>query len=238
MVRCFLGLLNFRRTKRIKMDETLPIKEVRYVVIDTELTGLDERKDSIVSIAAVRMAGGRIDLEDTFYRLVNPEAELTAESVIIHGITPSEVARKPGIGKALSEFLHFCGNDVIVGHCVSIDLSFINREMKRIFGYAMKNHAVDTSALYEWVRMKFSSRRALPYAFTDSGLYDIAQFFGIPVNGAHNAIMDAFITAQVFQRFIPMLTDGGVKSIGELLSIGNPSKGGERSGASREMYSL
>ncbi len=222
----------------MEMDKTLPVGETRYVVIDTELTGLDERKDSIVSIAAVRMAGGRIDLEDTFYRLVNPETELTAESVIIHGITPSEVVRKPGIEKSLSEFLRFCGNDVVVGHCVSIDLSFINREMKRIFGYSMKNHAVDTSALYEWIRKNLSSRRAFPYAFTDSGLYDIAQFFGIPVNGAHNAAMDAFITAQVFQRFIPMLIDRGIKSIGELLSVGNPSKGGERSGASRETYSL
>jgi len=238
MVRCALGLLNFRRTKRMEIDETLSIREMRYVVIDTELTGLDERKDSIVSIAAIRMVGGRIDLEDTFYRLVNPETELTAESVIIHGITPSEVAKKPGIEKALSEFLQFCGNDVVVGHCVSIDLSFINREMKRMLGYTMKNHAVDTSAIYEWIQKKFSSRRAFPYSFTDSGLYDIAQFFGIPVNGAHNAVMDAFITAQVFQRFIPMLIDGGIKSIGDLLSVGNPSKGGDRSGASREMYGL
>jgi DNA polymerase-3 subunit epsilon len=220
------------------MDETLPIGEMRYVVIDTELTGLDAKRDSIVSIAAVRMVGGRIDLEDTFYRLVHPETELTAESVIIHGITPSEVVKKPGIEKALSEFLQFCGNDVVVGHCVSIDLSFINREMKRILGYSMKNPAVDTSAMYEWIRKKFSSRRTFPYAFTDSGLYDIAQFFGIPVNGAHNAVMDAFITAQVFQRFIPMLIDGGIRSIGELLSVGNPSKGGDRSGASREMFSL
>ena len=42
------------------------------VVVDTELTGLDEKKDSIVSIGAVRMTGGRIELGDMFYRLVSP----------------------------------------------------------------------------------------------------------------------------------------------------------------------
>jgi DNA polymerase-3 subunit epsilon len=184
------------------------------------------------------MAGGRINLEDTFYRLVNPETELTAESVVIHEITPSEVAKKPRIKEVLSEFAQFCGDDVIVGHCVSIDLSFINREMKRMHGYTMKNQVLDTSAIYEWIRKRVPSRITLPHSFSDSGLYDIAKYFSIQVNGAHNAAMDAFITAQVFQRFIPMLFDGGVRSIGDLLSLGNPSKGGDRSGATREMYSL
>ncbi len=233
-----VGLLNLGRKKNIAIDENASIRDVRYVVIDTELTGLDEKKDSIVSMAAIRMTGGRIDIEDTFYRLVNPETELTAESVIIHEITPSEVTKKPGIGKVLSEFAQFCGNDVIVGHCVSIDLRFINREMKKAFGSVLRNPALDTSAIYEWIRKRFPSRKAFPYCFSDSGLYDIAKYFGIPVNGAHNAVMDAFITAQVFQRFIPMLNEGGVRSIGDLLSLGNPSKGGDRSGISREMYSF
>lgn len=232
------GLLNLRRKKRSEIDESVSIRDARYVVIDTELTGLDEKRDSIVSMAGIRMTGGRIDLEGSFYRLVNPETELTAESVIIHEITPSDVTKKPGIEKVLSEFTEFCGDDVIVGHCVSIDLSFINREMKRISGASMKNHALDTSVVYEWIRKRFPSRRPFPYSFTDSGLYDIAKYFGIPVNGAHNAAMDAFITAQVFQRFIPMLIEGGVRSIGDLLSLGNPSKGGDRSGISREMYSF
>jgi len=237
-VKYMLSLLNFRKKKNVQIDEATPIREVGYVVIDTELTGLDERKDSIVSIAGVKMAGGRIDLENTFYRLVNPETELTAESVIIHEITPSEVVRKPAIREILSEFTRFCGQDIVVGHCVSLDLAFINREMKRIFGSSMKNQALDTSVMYEWIRKRVPSRKDFPFSFSDSGLYDIAKYFGIPVNGAHNAVMDAFITAQVFQRFIPMLVEGGVRSIGDLLSLGNPSKGGDRSGISREMYSL
>ena len=235
-MRYMAGLLNLGKKKRIGIDENTSIRDVGYVVIDTELTGLDEKRDSIVSVAAIKMLGGRIDLEETFYRLVHPETELTAESVIIHQITPSEVTKKPGIEKVLAEFVRFCGDAVIVGHCVSIDLSFINRETKRLFGASMKNPAIDTSVVHEWMRKRFPSRKALPFSFTDSGLYDIAKYFDIPVNGAHNASMDAFITAQVFQRFIPMLVEGGVRSIGDLLSIGNPSKGGDRSEMSREMY--
>lgn len=232
-----MGLMNFKKGKTPLIDKSLPITEVSYVVIDTELTGLDEKRDSIVSLAALKMTGGTIDLENIFNRLVNPASELSAESVVIHGITPSEVEKKPAIEAVLDDFVSFCGSDVIVGHCVSIDMSFINKEMKRIFGCSMCNHVLDTSAIYGWVAKKFSSQ-TFPCSFSDSGLFDIARHFGIPVNGAHNAVMDAFITAQVFQRFIPMLIEGGVKTIGDLLILGNPSKGGDRSGAIREMYSL
>ncbi len=229
--------MNFRRQRVSRIDEHLAIDKVGYTVIDTELTGLDERKDSVVSIGALKMTGGTIDLEHIFNRLVNPRTKLSAESVVIHGITPSEVEEKPGIGSVLAEFIRFCGNDVIVGHCVSIDLTFINKEMKRALGFTMRNLALDTSAIYEWIRKKFPAR-TFPSLFSDSGLYDVAKYFGIPVNGAHNAAMDAFITAQVFQRFIPMLVEGGVTTIGDLLVLGNPSKGGDRSGAARETYSL
>jgi DNA polymerase-3 subunit epsilon len=235
-VRGIPGLLNFRKKRALVIDKEIPIDEARYVVIDTELTGLDEKRDSIVSMAAIRMVGGRIDFEDVFNMLVNPETALTAESVIIHGITPSEVIRKPRIEDVLAEFVQFCDNDILVGHCVSIDTEFINMEAKRIFGCSLSNHAIDTSAIYEWIRKRYSAERAFPCAFTDSGLFEIAKFFGIAINGAHNAVIDAFITAQLFQRFIPMLMQGGVKSIGDLLSVGNPSKGGDWSGATKESF--
>jgi hypothetical protein len=55
----------------------------------------------------------------------------------------------------------------------------------------------------------------------------MAASFDISSNGAHNAVMDAFITAQIFQRFIPWLERSGVMTLGDLLRIGNPEKGGE-----------
>lgn len=204
------------------------IRDAGYVVIDTELTGLNEKKDSIISIGAIRMAGGRINLEETFYRLISPDAEFKSESVVIHGITPSDVREKPEIDEVLSEFLQFCGDDILIGHCVSIDLSFINREMKRILGFNLKNAALDTFAIYEWMGKKMPANKTLAVPLRDCSLYGIAQRFGISANGAHNAMVDAFITAQVFQRFIPMLPFAGIRTIEDLLRVGNPSRGGDR----------
>jgi DNA polymerase III alpha subunit (gram-positive type) len=70
------------------------------------------------------------------------------------------------------------------------------------------------------------------------GLYDIARRFGIPVSGAHNSEMDAYITAQVFQRYIPMLSEHGIDSVGALLSAGSPGKGGDAAALHGEISSL
>jgi len=217
-----------KRDARFLIDESTLIEEVRFTVVDTELTGLDEKKDSIVSIGAVRMAGGRLDLGNTFYRLVSPKTELTASSVVIHEITPSDVAAQPKIDTALAELLEYAGEDVLVGHFVSIDLAFLNREMKRIHGHALRNAALDTFSLYEWLRTQQHARECFVTPLVGYRLYDIVKCFDIPVSNAHNAIMDAYTTALLLQRFLPMLREAGVKNLGELLKTGTPFEGGDR----------
>jgi DNA polymerase-3 subunit epsilon len=222
------GLFRRKGKKPLGIDTKTPVTSVRYVVVDTELTGLDDKKDSIVSIGAVRMTGGRIDLGDTFYRLVSPRTEMKADSVCVHEITPSEVAAQPQIDTVFDEFLEYCGSDPLVGHFISLDLAFLNRDMMRLFGSKLRNYVIDTFTLYEWLR----KQQRLPDCFLSSrGVYklsDIAACFGIPVNVSHNAIVDAYTTAQLFQRFIPMLADSGVQDIGELLKRGRPFEGGDR----------
>jgi DNA polymerase-3 subunit epsilon len=223
------NLLRFRRSGRPEEDMGLDIREAGFVVIDTELTGLDEKRDSILSIGAIRMKGGRIDLSGNFDRLVNPETDIRAESVVIHEIVPSEVSEKPGIGPVLEEFLDFCGKDIIVGYCVDLDLEFLNRETKRLFGTIIRNAALDIMPVFEWLRGREAWRESggsdLP---AQCSLYDIAKHFGISVNGAHNAIIDAFITAQVFQRVVPVLVASGIGTTGDLIRFVKSLKGGDR----------
>jgi DNA polymerase-3 subunit epsilon len=231
-------MLDFFKSKKqtpLIVDKNIPFTDIQYLVIDTELTGLNEKKDSIISIGAVRMVGTRIELTNSFHQLVKPETEFRPKSVVVHGITPSDVLEKPNIDSILSEFLQFCDNDIIVGHCVSIDLSFINREMKRIFGNTIQNPVIDTYNVYEWLKKRVPTRTCFSSSPQDSSLYEIAKCFSIAVRGAHNALVDAFITAQLLQRFMPVLIDIGVTRIGDLLEIGHPLEGGDRYKISSEI---
>jgi DNA polymerase-3 subunit epsilon len=221
-------LIKGNNDKHQGLNVKTPISEVRYVVVDTELTGLDEKKDSIISIGAVRMVGGKIDLGNVFYRLVSPQTKLTAQSVVIHELTPSDLDAQPEIDSVLSEFCDYVGNDVLVGHFISIDLAFLNREMKRVYARKLGNAAIDTFTIDEWLRKRLKSHACFAKVLSGYRLYDIATSIGIPVNGSHNAIADAFTTAQLLQRFIPLLTEAGVHDIGELLKRGKPFEGGDR----------
>lgn len=231
-----LNLLRRNWGKEAVEEDNTPIKDVRYVVVDTELTGLNARKDTIVSIGAVRVADGKIDLADTYYGMVNPYSELTRDSVVIHGITPSDVAGKPGIDKVLREFIEFCGRDVVVGHCVDIDMEFINKEMKRTFGYPMPNAVLDTLNIHEWLKGRAGWKEDRMDAPSRAGLYELAMHYGIPTRGVHNALMDAFITAQIFQRFMPMLVKAEIRGIGDLMRLGDPLKGRDRFGPSASAW--
>lgn len=204
-------------------DINVDIDKASYVVLDTELTGLDLRDNSIVSIGAIKMSGKRIHTGETFYNLVKPETKLTGETVVIHQITPSELEDKPEIGQVLPEFLEFCGDSIIIGYLPQIDLEFLNRDMLRLHGMPLSNPVIDVLTLYRWI----AKREGDTYIADPKSLYEIALSLDIPVKGAHNALGDAFITAQVFQRILHVLMNLGVTSFKELYGVSNPSKVGD-----------
>ena len=197
--------------------------DANFVVFDTELTGLNAKKDSIVSIGAVKLRGGRILLGETFYGQVDPRTALTAGSVIIHGITPTEAAASPRIDILLPQFLAFCDDAFLAGHVVSIDLQFLNQEIKEQYGKPLMNKVVDTYKLYEWIKSRKEDHCAYHGGSPERGdLFSIAAKYHIPVQHAHNALIDAFITAQLLQRLLGELPQWGIRTVDDLLRIGSP----------------
>ncbi|MEW6220738.1 MAG: 3'-5' exonuclease [Thermodesulfobacteriota bacterium] len=202
----------------------MPIREARFVAFDTELTGLDFRRDSLVSVGAVAMSGGSILPAQAFHRLVRPASELRADSVVVHGITHSDLERHgEEAATVLADFAQFVGDAVLVGHCVGIDRHFLNRARKALGWPALANPLVDTAALHRWLQeqdLDFSRHHRGMTLKTD--LFSMAKRYGVPVEEAHNALYDAFVTAQLLQRFLPFLIASGVDTVGRLLRAGKP----------------
>jgi DNA polymerase-3 subunit epsilon len=205
------------------VDPGLPLGQIPFVVVDTELTGLDPKRDSVVSIGAVRMSGTRVELGQTLYRLVSPQSRFNRESIVVHGITPDDVFEKPQLDSVVGELLAFCGDRVLAGHFLSIDIGFLSRESAAVRAAEWRRRAVDTMRIHLWVeqhRHRHGGGGAV--AEGELNLLALAKKSGIGVSGAHNALTDAYITAQVLQRQLRALPGLGVRTLGDLLRVGRP----------------
>ena len=103
----------------------------RIVVFDVESTGTDTTTDEIIQIAAVRLdAQGQItDKFNTYVRA----SRSVGTSFYVHHISDDQLAadgRDPK--EALSAFLDFARDAVIVGHNVTYDLSILHSELHRL----------------------------------------------------------------------------------------------------------
>lgn len=176
------------RSLDVAAIQAQPIAAARFVVIDTETTGLHAYAgDEIVSIALLEFVG----LQPTgreFERLVNPGRTIPAASTRIHGITDADVADAPPLSALLAEIGEFVGEAVVVGHHVNFDLRFLNRALQRLAGCSLRNPWLDTMLLYtgETGRMGHYT------------LEDVARACGVAVTGRHTARGDAQTAAQIF----------------------------------------
>lgn len=223
MIKAFERFKDILLSRDAQKGEDVSIADAGYVVLDTELTGLNVKNDSIISVGAVRMSGKRINVGDVFYRLVSPSTEMRHESIVVHGITPSDLQEKPPIETVLYELLDFCGSDIIVGHFLSLDMDFINKAIKRVSGATLYNRLIDTYRLHEWIRMNDGAFSSHYNGMSEElNLFALARKYKVPISGAHNALNDAYITAQLFQRFLSFLPGLGVRTLSDLLRVGKP----------------
>ena len=114
-----------------------------YTVFDLETTGISANMDDIIEISAVKVKGGIV--QDTFSTLVNPGRHIPAQATKVNGITDQMVSEAPLIREAMTEFLRFVGEDILVGHNIqSFDMKFIYREVEELFQETVSNDFMDT----------------------------------------------------------------------------------------------
>src|SRR5215467_4130006 len=125
-------------------DDTL-VSEVRFVVLDTETTGLDPRRERLITIGAIAVEDGEIRLGDSFEAML--KLDYNRSSVRIHGITRDEASNGMNEPEALELFLHYLRDGVIVGHHIGHDIQMLNAAYERHFQMHLLNRALDTMDL-------------------------------------------------------------------------------------------
>ena len=169
--------------------------KMREIVLDTETTGFDPATgDRIVEIGAVELMN-HLPTGRTFHKYLNPQREVPAEAIAVHGLTDEFLRDKPLFADVAAEFASFIGDDAkLVIHNAAFDMKFLNAELKMIGKTQLPwSRALDTLAL---AREKFPGAQ--------NSLDALCRRFGIDNSSRtlHGALLDSEILAEVYLELI------------------------------------
>ena len=189
--------------------EATLLEDLAAVSLDTETTGLNVRRDRLLSVAAVPLQGARIFRASVFDRLVNPGSRIPPGSTAVHSITDAMTADAPPFRSISADLAAFCGEQVWIGHNIGFEIAILRREYA-LAGLAWRDPiGLDTLRLYA----------ALYPDAPDVELDAVAADLDVDVRGRHTALGDALVTAEVYRRMLPLLRDAGVITLGDALKF-------------------
>ena len=170
-------------------------KSGEYVVFDTETTGLNPKKDEILSIGAVKIRDNKILTSQIFEVFVKNSCEISSKSIEIHQIRPVDLVDATTTHEAISEFLKFIGSKPLIGYYLEFDIAMINKYVKPMLGITLPNKNIEVSEIY------FDKTISLiPQGNIDLRFDTILSKCGVPNMGAHNAVNDAIMTAMIYLK--------------------------------------
>lgn len=191
MLRGFLDVRRARRGEFAALFATTP--RAQWVALDLETTGLDTRRDAVLSIAAVPVDPGGVRLSQRFERAVRPERDFGIESIRHHRLLPGELAQAQPLDRVVHELLHWLGPRSLIGFHLRFDLAMLAPALRRVLGARLPNRCIDVAHVYER-----SARLALPRGDLDLSLDAVARALAIEPLARHSALGDACTTALIW----------------------------------------
>lgn len=160
-----------------------------YVCLDIETTGLSPAYCKMIEFAAVRVRNGRVVAE--YSELINPCCSISSSITKLTGISNNMVKDKRTISQVILDIYEFIGDDMILGHNVRFDMSFIKKAVADELGVVMENPTMDTMVL---------ARKVLK-GIPNAKLGTLSDYLGESFNGNHHrAMADAEVTHRIYQK--------------------------------------
>lgn len=166
----------------------------REIVLDTETTGMDPADGHrIIEIGCVELFN-HLPTGKTWHHYINPERDVDAGAVAVHGIKTEFLKDKPTFGELVGDFLDFIGDATLVIHNAEFDVKFLNAELKT-FGFPAIKLA-DTIDTLMMARKK--------YPGSPANLDALCRRFNIDLSGRelHGALLDAQLLASVYLELL------------------------------------
>lgn len=171
-----------------------------YWALDLETGGLDPRRHGVVSVGMVPIRSGRIRVGESFYSLVNPAQEMSAESMTIHRLNPRDLEAAPRLQDVLPLICGRLSEGVLLVHCAMVDVPFLRRACAGEGLPWPRPQVVDTMRLLARLARRPGSEPRPPVALAGARAH-----FGLPPHRSHHAMSDAMATAELFLMLVHRL---------------------------------
>ena len=167
---------------------------MREIVLDTETTGFEpEEGHKIIEIGAVEL-DNHVMTGRTYQAYIQPERDVPADSIAVHGITEAFLKDKPVFSQIYMDFIEFIGDAKLVIHNAAVDIKFLNYELKQVGYPALKmDRVVDT---LDMARRKFPGSPA--------NLDALCRRFNIDLSAreVHGALLDSQLLSEVYLELL------------------------------------
>ena len=157
-----------------------------YIAFDVETTGLSPLENEIIEIGALKVREGRV--AERFMEFIHPISPISPMITGLTGITNKMVADARSRSQVVSDFLDFCGEDILVGHNVIFDYSFVKCSAVQD-GLSFEKMGIDTLKIAQKVHRDLESK----------SLGSLCDYYHIENRSAHRAYHDALATAKLYQ---------------------------------------
>jgi DNA polymerase-3 subunit epsilon len=162
------------------------------ISVDLELTGLDARENQIIAIGWTMIDRGKIRFGSNRHIVVNAEQSV-GHSAAIHEMTDSEVALGAPLKIGLKKLFKAARGRVWLFHHAGLDVAFLRRACLSWAGVAPPFAMLDTMQM----ELVLRKRRDLPVHHGDLQLGKLRARYHLPHYTAHDALIDAFATAEL-----------------------------------------
>lgn len=171
---------------------------MRQIVLDTETTGLDPAEGHrIIEIGCVEVMNRRLT-GNTYHQYINPDREIDAGAIEVHGITNEMLAEKPHFGDVAQDFIDFVKDAELIIHNAAFDVGFINHELKRINAAGADGGLLKIDDVCTVIDSLALARSLHPGQKND--LDSLCKRYSVDNNQRtlHGALLDAEILADVY----------------------------------------
>lgn len=167
----------------------------RQIILDTETTGLEPSQGHrIIEIGAVEMLNRRLT-GNRFHQYLNPEREIDAGAIEVHGITNEMLIDKPKFSDIAADFLAFVHGAELIIHNAPFDTGFINHEFLLLGETAPTLNIEAVCTVLDTLKL---ARTIRPGQKND--LDSLCRHYSIDNSqrSLHGALLDAEILADVY----------------------------------------